>query len=376
MEKMRMKFGVVTTAVLWLPLVLGHGRLIEPPSRSSMHRYGFNTPANFNDNELFCGGFQNQWERNNGACGVCGDPIQGPYDNEAGGKFATDTIARCYPVGTTSIGIKVDVTANHLGFFEYRLCEHNNTKTRFSQDCLDENLLREAGTGNTQFSIGTTIGVVKHTVNLPPTLTCTQCVLQWRYHTGNSWGCGSSCCVGCGPQEEFYGCADIAILPDCGNIPQGIDVVGSDTAHNNSNPVMPGGDTWSSETDTPQTTTKIGPEMPQTTLKIKPEMSQTTQKIEPEKPTTAKMNEDTQGCRAIGVFAKIGGMDRWCATNCGSAQSSCPASMCSCQPRVVTTVANTGCKSREGSSDMNHWCQTVCSHESKFCPPKLCICGV
>ena len=44
-------------------IVLGHGRLMEPPSRSSMWRLGYNTPHNYQDNELFCGGFQ--------ACIIC-----------------------------------------------------------------------------------------------------------------------------------------------------------------------------------------------------------------------------------------------------------------------------------------------------------------
>lgn len=39
-------------------VVNGHGRLMEPPSRSSMWRLGYNTPHNYQDNELFCGGFQ------------------------------------------------------------------------------------------------------------------------------------------------------------------------------------------------------------------------------------------------------------------------------------------------------------------------------
>lgn len=51
----------------------GHGRLIEPPSRSSAFRYGFQTPPNYNDHELYCGGFARQ-QRNGGKCGECGDP--------------------------------------------------------------------------------------------------------------------------------------------------------------------------------------------------------------------------------------------------------------------------------------------------------------
>ena len=36
-----------------------------------------------------------------------------------------------------------------------------------------------------------------------------------RYHAGNNWGMLNSTygCVGCGAQEEFYGCADIKINP-------------------------------------------------------------------------------------------------------------------------------------------------------------------
>ena len=37
--------------------VAGHGRLEEPPSRASAWRFGFKTPVNTQDNELFCGGF-------------------------------------------------------------------------------------------------------------------------------------------------------------------------------------------------------------------------------------------------------------------------------------------------------------------------------
>jgi hypothetical protein len=36
--------------------VTGHGRLLEPPSRSSMWRAGFQNPTNYDDNALNCGG--------------------------------------------------------------------------------------------------------------------------------------------------------------------------------------------------------------------------------------------------------------------------------------------------------------------------------
>lgn len=47
---------LVTVTALQFAGVSAHGRLISPPSRSSMWRFGFSTPENYNDNELFCGG--------------------------------------------------------------------------------------------------------------------------------------------------------------------------------------------------------------------------------------------------------------------------------------------------------------------------------
>lgn len=40
-----------------LPVVFGHGMLIDPVNRGSAWRLGFNTPINYNDNENYCGGF-------------------------------------------------------------------------------------------------------------------------------------------------------------------------------------------------------------------------------------------------------------------------------------------------------------------------------
>lgn len=62
--------------------------------------------------------------------------------------------------------------------------------------------------------------VFRYQVQLPPYLTCTQCVLQWTYFTANQWGM----CVngteaqGCGQSETFRNCADIAIHTSAGNI--------------------------------------------------------------------------------------------------------------------------------------------------------------
>jgi hypothetical protein len=37
---------------------------------------------------------------------------------------------------------------------------------------------------------------------------------------GNNWGCDDDDCgMGFGKQENFINCADIAIIPDCNNVP-------------------------------------------------------------------------------------------------------------------------------------------------------------
>lgn len=36
---------------------LSHGRLMDPPARNAMWRFGYPNPVNYNDNELFCGGY-------------------------------------------------------------------------------------------------------------------------------------------------------------------------------------------------------------------------------------------------------------------------------------------------------------------------------
>lgn len=65
------------------------------------------------------------------------------------------------------------------------------------------------------------ISIYSYRVRLPPYVTCTQCVLQWTYYTGNMWGkCPNGTeAVGCGQAETFRNCADIAILSNTGGVP-------------------------------------------------------------------------------------------------------------------------------------------------------------
>ncbi|CAG2234739.1 unnamed protein product [Mytilus edulis] len=171
---------------------LQHGYLLWPPNRSSLWRYGYNTTINYNDNALYCGG-RNFLEESNGKCGVCGDPYEGPRKHEAGGIYASGIIAAKYPSNTKTITVTVLLTVNHLGYFDFRLCPHNDPTVPVAQRCLDKHLL----------SIEE--GSIKHR--------------KMRFYPKerkNSWGMNpnGTSCKGCGLQEEFYNCADLSIGGD------------------------------------------------------------------------------------------------------------------------------------------------------------------
>ncbi|EDW37968.1 GL12291 [Drosophila persimilis] len=199
----------------------GHGRLIEPPSRASAWRYGFQTPPDYNDHELYCGGFTRQWKRNGGKCGECGDAwdMPEPRPHENGGQWGQGVIVRSY-LPASEMTIRVELTASHMGYFEFRLCDDPGAK----QACLDKNILHILGGSPAHPSPadldsrfyprnGSRIYEIKARL---PEMTCNQCVLQWRYVAGNNWGmCNDgNGAVGCGPQEEFRSCSDIAITTD------------------------------------------------------------------------------------------------------------------------------------------------------------------
>ncbi|XP_062578270.1 putative uncharacterized protein DDB_G0286901 [Saccostrea cucullata] len=211
--------------------VISHGYLDWPAQRSSLWRHGFDTPKNYNDNALYCGGRQ-ALIKSKGKCGVCGDPYFGAKENEAGGLYAQGVIAESYPIGTQYIRVTVKLTTHHKGFFEFRICPHNNPSIPVSQECLDRHLLHiqegDKGSGYTRYYPEKHSGVdIYHLhVEIPPGMTCSQCVFNWRYKTGNSWGTDPNgrSCVGCGLQEEFRNCADIRIGGDTSSASTEVDI--------------------------------------------------------------------------------------------------------------------------------------------------------
>ena len=92
--------------------------------------------------------------------------------------FGVGVTTRSYTPGSSLI-LAVDISANHLGYFEFRLCP----RAPASQACLDNNVLRLSD-GEQRFYIGEGTGTFTMTATLPSGVTCGQCVLQWIYKTG------------------------------------------------------------------------------------------------------------------------------------------------------------------------------------------------
>ena len=119
-----------------------HAIFREPPSRASI---GLLRPhckllQNPDDNGVYCGGLGVQHNSiNQGKCGICGDVFSAPVkDHQAGGKFSTGTIARSYRPGEV-MSVEIDLVANHLGFFTFAICSHNNMHTSPDRDCFINN---------------------------------------------------------------------------------------------------------------------------------------------------------------------------------------------------------------------------------------------
>ncbi|CAL4108772.1 unnamed protein product, partial [Meganyctiphanes norvegica] len=210
----RMLKGLILAALA--ALIAGHGYMIYPAQRSSLWRYGIDSPFNYEDNELFCGGLTNMWDVNDGKCGECGDPYQDPRPraNEAGGLYGNGIIFKEFKAGEV-VDVDVTITTNHRGWFEFKLCPVSSPTELVTQECLDQHPLHVAdGVSGTRYWL-TDFGKGNFTVpvKLPDDITCDQCVMQWWYQGGNNWGdCGNgTSTLGCGAQETFVNCADIAI---------------------------------------------------------------------------------------------------------------------------------------------------------------------
>lgn len=188
----------------------------EPPGRGTEWRKNEwpieEAQKDYNDMETYCGGKGVQWNQNGGKCGVCGDNWADPEprEHEDGGKFDTEIVSRTYLSGQV-VELQPEVTANHYGFIEFRLCARNDRSTKLTQDCF-QSLYNVKG--EKQFNIGSAKGKLKFKIQLPA-VKCEMCVIQWLYSAGNDWGdCGNGTSAnGCSKTpEQFYACANVAII--------------------------------------------------------------------------------------------------------------------------------------------------------------------
>ncbi|KAG5865738.1 hypothetical protein JTB14_021429 [Gonioctena quinquepunctata] len=326
--------GIIILTLNLGTLVIGHGRIMDPPARNSMWRFGFPTPVNYNDNELFCGGYAVQWDQNEGKCGICGDPhhVEEPRPHEAGGTYAKGVISRHYSVGQT-IDIEIELTANHYGRFEILICPNNNPAQEATQECFDRFPLYLAKTKDTSYQIpedGRKKAVFRYQVQLPPYITCTQCVLQWTYYTGNQWGmCSNGTeAQGCGKSETFRNCADVSIHTSTGGAVPPLFV-------DNLNPYQ---------------------------LYYKDYRKPAPYNVIP-------LVVREQVCVPKSLYKVIPGLKEWCQTNCLRYPPNCPQEICEC-PNTCEAVGR-----YRGNFGADVQCMDQClNYPSKSCSTAECAC--
>ena len=95
-----------------------------------------------------------QWQNNGGRCGVCGDnwAEEQPRPHEAGGRYGQGIVGRRYTMGQT-IDIDIDISANHWGHFELKICPVDSRGQDPSQECFDSHPLLLADTGSERFTV-------------------------------------------------------------------------------------------------------------------------------------------------------------------------------------------------------------------------------
>lgn len=155
-----------------------------------LYSFGFDFYAS-----LYCFWLQ-EYIKTGGKCGVCGDGYNGPREHEAGGKYAKGIIVEQLPAGSTEMKTTIQITSYHKGYFEFRICPHNDIRRPVAQECLDEYLMViKEGTPESSYTRyypdnPKVTGMDKYhlTLLIPRGIQCEQCVLQWTYNTGNSHG--------------------------------------------------------------------------------------------------------------------------------------------------------------------------------------------
>ncbi|ROT74822.1 hypothetical protein C7M84_006684 [Penaeus vannamei] len=343
---MRHRLMLIFPALTLLAVgVWGHGRLMDPPARNAMWRLGYPNPVNYNDNELYCGGFVVQYQQNDGMCGVCGDNYVDdiPRPHEAGGLYANGIIGRRYV-----INIEADLTTNHKGYMEVRLCPNNDPRKIITEDCLNQYVLPLEDTHETRFVIpqdSKKSEIFKWRVKLPEGVTCSHCVLRWKYFAGNTWGVNQEGLegVGQGPQETFINCADVVINTQTGG--------------------FAGYPQESNQIDNPWALyfRDSFPGVPQ-----EPKDQRQTQPGGSAKVLVVR--EESQVCLPIDPMREVPQLQEWCKTNCLMYPPNCDPTICVC----VNECEAIGEFAKQPGADI--YCHQNCLKNPPVCPKDRCKC--
>lgn len=196
---------------------LAHGYMAVPAARNVIHQSNWCPQCLNAGGPWKTYGTDRVWP--DARHGACGDPYDGAKDHERGGRFATGVLTGTYSQGQT-IRIRVTVMAAHKGRFSFGVCPDGE-----SQACFDAHPLVHAADGSRYWWLGDRgVGDYDMDFRLPIDVSCSKCVLQWHYETGNSCGLPGdrSTMVDCersGAIEEFWNCADVRIDPSS-DVPQ------------------------------------------------------------------------------------------------------------------------------------------------------------
>jgi hypothetical protein len=172
---------IILALILLFSQVNGHARLLGPAARSSAWRFSPKFPIEYTDNQMNCGGFWKQWSAPNlGRCSICGEDwsLPAPRLYDLGGPRYVGALVGTYTAGQI-MQATVEVTANHLGYFEFRMCNLDLTPGQdATQDCLDKNLLFDVFGNSRQMVTANNIGILNYQLMVPKGLTCAHCVFQ------------------------------------------------------------------------------------------------------------------------------------------------------------------------------------------------------
>lgn len=132
----------------------------------------------YNHMEMFCGGTNALWFVYGGKCGICGEVWNETKLFEKGGEKYLGKIVRTYTQGD-SINGTVVITANHYGWFEFRICNIDGWDGDATQECLNKTVIKFNGINDTRLMVKnySSPAIVQFKLDLPANLTCKHCVL-------------------------------------------------------------------------------------------------------------------------------------------------------------------------------------------------------